>query len=116
MWIKRPEYPPMEANGFKCLSHCGIWCPALSRYPVACIFRDIETHAHMALGGEMIDLVRLDMVEQLDQVRRIGNVPVVQKEPHVIDVEVLREVVDTPGVERGGTVNNAMHLIVFGEE
>src|SRR5215510_8094053 len=41
---------------------------------VAGVFRDVKAHAHVALRGQMIDLVRLDPVQKLDKVRRIRYV------------------------------------------
>ena len=43
------------------------------------IFRDVEADANMALRAKMINLIRLQFVNQLHQIHRIGEIAVVQE-------------------------------------
>jgi hypothetical protein len=67
----------------------------------------------MALRREVVDLFRLGSIEQFDQVRRVGDVAVVQKQTHAIDVRILIEVVNALRVKRGSAADDAMYLVVF---
>ena len=58
---------------------------------IAGIFGDVEGDADMALGGEVIDLVGLDAVEELDEIRRVGDVAIMEEQAHSIDVGGLRK-------------------------
>ena len=63
------------------------------------VFGGLEAHLHMALGRQVIDFVRLHLLHQADQVGGVGQVAVVQEKPHAGLVQVLVEMVDTPGIE-----------------
>ncbi|AHY49012.1 hypothetical protein BJS_08923 [Bradyrhizobium japonicum SEMIA 5079] len=74
----------------------------------------------MALGGEIVDLGRPDLLHQADQIGRIRHVAIVHQERHVADMRVLVEVIDARGVERGRAPLDAVHDIaerqqIFGE-
>ena len=49
------------------------------RGDVARIFRDLITDSHMALSAQVIDFIRLDLAEELDQTGRIGQVGKMQE-------------------------------------
>ena len=53
------------------------------------VFRGFERDLHMALGGEVVYLVRLDLLDDPDQVRGVGQVAVVHEEIHVSLVGVF---------------------------
>ena len=53
----------------------------------------------MALGGEVVYFVRLDLLNDSDQVRGIGQVAVVHEEVYVSFVGVFVQVVYALGVE-----------------
>ena len=69
------------------------------RIGVGGVFGGLEADLHVALGGQIVDLVRLHLLDDPDQARAVGQVAVVQHEPDVGLVRVLVEVVDPPGVE-----------------
>ena len=58
------------------------------------VFRNVEADAHVALRAEMIDLVRLQFVNQLHQIHRIAQVAVVQEQPDAVDVRIGVEMID----------------------
>jgi len=85
-------------------------------YDVAGVLRHVERHAHMRLRPEVVDLVRLEVVEQLHHLHRVGEVAVVEKQLHAIDVRVLVKVVDATGVERRGAAHDAVDLVPLRKE
>ena len=54
----------------------------------------------MALGGEVVYLVRLGFLDDPDQVRGVGQVAVMHEEIHVPLMGVFVQVVYALGVER----------------
>jgi hypothetical protein len=66
------------------------------------VYSAASAHLHMALGREIIDLGRPDLLDYPDQAGAVGEVAVVELEADVGLVEVAVEVVDPPGVERRG--------------
>jgi hypothetical protein len=53
----------------------------------------------MALCGQVIDLVRLHLLNDPNQVRRIRQISVVQLETNVFLVRILVQVIDAIGIE-----------------
>ncbi len=70
----------------------------------------------MRLGAEVVDLVRLEIVEQLHHLHGIGQVAVVQEQARLVEVRILVDVVDAGGVEGRGATHDAVNLIAFGEK
>jgi len=70
----------------------------------------------VGLGSEVIDLVGLDLLDDVDQRRGVGEIAVVQDELRVGVVGVLVDVVDACGVEEGGASLDAVDFVAFGEE
>jgi hypothetical protein len=67
----------------------------------------------MALRGQVVDLVGLDLLHDADQVGAVGHVAVVQDEVPVVDMRILVQVVDARGVEARGSALDAMHLVAL---
>ena len=86
------------------------------RVGIGGIFRAFETDADMALGGEVVDLGRPDLLHQPDQIGRIRHVAIVQQERHVAGMRILIEMVDARGVERGRPPLDAMHGVAEAEQ
>jgi hypothetical protein len=55
---------------------------------IAGVFGNVETHTHMALRAEMVNLVRLEVVDELHEIPAISEVAVVEKKPNSINVWV----------------------------
>ena len=70
----------------------------------------------MAHGGQVVDLVGLDLLDQAGEVGAVGHIPVMQAVPHMGVVRVLVEVVDALGVERRGPPLQPVHLIALLEQ
>ena len=86
------------------------------RVGIGGIFRALEADADMALGGEIVDLGRPDLLHQPDQVGRIRHVAVMQQERHVAGVRILIEMIDAGGVERGRPPLDAVHGVAEAEQ
>ncbi len=65
----------------------------------------------MTLRRQMIDLVRLNVVYQSQEIGRVGSIAVVQKETHSIKVRIFVEVIDAPGIKRRSATDNSVNLI-----
>ena len=70
----------------------------------------------MALGGQVVDLVRLHLLDDADQAGTVGQVAVVQDELAPGFVGVLVQVVDAVGVEQAGPALDAMHFVALVEQ
>ena len=64
------------------------------------VLRFFERYRDMALGRQVVDLVRLYLLDDADQVGGVGQVAVVQHEALVGLVRVLVQVVDAVGIEQ----------------
>ena len=82
----------------------------------AVVFRNIEADTHVALRCEMVDLVRLQRVEQLHQVYRIGQIAVMQEESHPIDMRISVKMIDPRSVEGAGAPDYPMDFVAFFEK
>ena len=57
----------------------------------------------MALGTEVVDLIRLNLLDNSNQVGAVGEIAVMKSEPWVALMGVLVEVIDPAGVKRGSS-------------
>ena len=62
------------------------------------VFRAVETNAHMALRREIVDFIRLGLLDDMHQAARISHVSIVENEIAVSDVRILIQVIDPVGV------------------
>ena len=69
----------------------------------------------MGLRAEIINLIRLQCIEQLHHLHRVGQIAIVQMQFHAIDVWITIEVVDATSVESRSATDDAMHLVTLGE-
>jgi hypothetical protein len=76
----------------------------------------VEADPHVRLGGQVVYLVRVDRRDQRDQSGSVAQVAVVQEEAGARLVRIDVEVVDARRVERGGTADQAMHLVTLGQQ
>ena len=70
----------------------------------------------MALGRQVIDFVRLDIVDQVAELPGVGQIPIMQKQPGSLFMGVHVQVVNAPGVEGAGPAHQAMHLITLAQK
>ena len=80
------------------------------------VFGGLEAHLHVALGGEIVDLGRLDLLDDADQVGAVGEVAVVELEADVGLVQVAVEVIDPSGVEGRGAPLDAVDDVALAQQ
>jgi hypothetical protein len=83
---------------------------------VGSVFRGFKGHGHMALGCQVVDLIRLDLLENTDQVGGIGQISIMKDKVSVVHMGVLIQVVDAVGVEQGSPALDAVDFIAFFKE
>src|SRR5262249_20028242 len=70
----------------------------------------------MALGGEVINLIRLRLLDDPNEVGSVRQVSVVHGKAQVLLMQVLIKMIDPPSVERGRAPLQAMHDIALIEQ
>src|ERR1051326_1651112 len=83
---------------------------------IARVLRDVKTHAHMTLCGEVVNLIRFEPVEEFDQIGGIADIPVVKEKTHTVDMRVGIEVVDSARIECARTENDPMDFVPLLQE
>ena len=76
----------------------------------------VEADLDVALGGEVVDLVGLHLLDDADQVASVAEVTIVQMQPRPGDVRVQVEMIDPAGVQRRGATLDAVHLVAEAEQ
>src|SRR5450631_866867 len=64
------------------------------------IFRRLETHLDVALRGEVVNFVGLDLLDNANEVGRIGEVAIMQQKVHAGLVRVMIQMIDTAGIDQ----------------
>ena len=77
---------------------------------------DLKRDLHVRLGGEIVDLVRLRLLHNADEIGRIGGIAVMHEERDARLVRIMVQVIDAPGIERRRTALDAVHDIALGEQ
>ena len=80
------------------------------------IFRGLERNLHVRLRREIVDLVRLRLLDDANDVGRVGHIPVVQMERHAFLVRIVNELVDAFRIERRRASFHAVDDISLGEK
>jgi hypothetical protein len=70
----------------------------------------------MGLSSQIIYLCGLNMLNDPDQVRRIGKISVVKNEAMIPRMRILIKVVDAVRIEQRGATLNAVDLVTFFEK
>ena len=83
-----------------CLANCLKDANRAQPRHVAGVFGYIETDSHMTLCREVVNLIGLNSIEQFDEICGIGNIAVMQKKPHAVDVWIFVQMINAAGIER----------------
>ncbi len=67
----------------------------------------------MALRPKVIDFVGLKIVKEFDQIDRVSQVSVVEKQMYPVNMRILIKMLNTSRVECAGSPDNPMNLITF---
>lgn len=74
------------------------------------VFRHVKGDLHVGHGTEIVDLSRLDIGDDGDEIGGIAQISVVKKDLDSSLVTVSVNVIDTTSVEARGTTDNTMDL------
>ena len=75
---------------------------------IGCKLRSVERHLNMALGCKVIDFIRTDLADDLQQTHRVTQIGIVQMEMR----QTLQMGNPLPKIY-GGTTYGTMHVIAF---
>ena len=70
----------------------------------------------MALSGQVIYLIRLDLLHDSDQIGRIGHIAIVHKKMDIPFMGVFIKMIHSGRVKRGGPPLYPMNLVPFLEK
>ena len=62
------------------------------------VFRRFERDLHMTLGGKVINLIRLRLLDDANEIGSVRHVPVVHGKAQLLLVRILIKMIDPPGV------------------
>ena len=80
---------------------------------VGSVFGGFEGNRHVGHGRQVVDFVRLHLLDDADQVGGVGEIAVVEDEVAVFHVRILVEVVDAVGVEERRAAFHAVDDVAF---
>jgi len=80
------------------------------------IFRAVETDADVALGGEVVDFLRLDSSDQAGEGAGVAQVAVVKFEWGIGDMGIGVDGLEATGVEGAGTADDSVDFVAFCQE
>ncbi|OQC68231.1 MAG: hypothetical protein BWX48_00138 [Verrucomicrobia bacterium ADurb.Bin006] len=76
----------------------------------------VETDADMALGGEIVNFLGLDMPDQAGQSAGVAQIAVVQVQMRPSNVGIGIDRIEPAGVESAGAADDAMDLVAFAQQ
>ena len=85
------------------------------RVGVGGVFGLFKADGDVTLRGEVVDFVRLGLLDDADEAGAVGHVPMVQEESYVMFVAILIQMVDAIGVEETGAALDAVDDVAFVE-
>ena len=83
------------------------------RIAVGRVFGRFKAHRHMALGAKVINLIRLHLLDDPNQVGAIGEIAVVEHKAGIAFMRILVEVINSAGVEAAGPAFEPVHHIAL---
>ena len=95
-----------DANGFEKAQ----WAESVR---VGGIFSGFKAHAHMALGGQIINFVGFNILHQAHHIIAIGHVAMMHEKAHIALMRVDINIVNTLRIKRGCAAFNAVDFIAL---
>ena len=83
------------------------------RCQVTCAFRNLEAQPNMRLPGQMIELSRLNLVDDSSDGGRVGQIRIVQKQAFFVDAGVIVERIQTRSFECAAATHDAVDFVAF---
>ena len=72
------------------------------------VFGGLEADLHVALGGQVVDLIGLMLLDQTNEIGGVSQITIMHEEARITLVRVDVEIIDAGGVERGGAALDAV--------
>src|SRR6266481_527188 len=82
---------------------------------IACVFRELKTDLYMALSAQVINFLRMNLVKELDQTRRIRQVSKMQEQPSRTFMPIGKDSVNARCIETARPPLEAMDLVALRE-
>lgn len=76
----------------------------------------LEGHREMALRGQIVNFVRLHLLDNTEQAAGVGHVPVVQHKVAAFDLRALVGMVDAVAVKQRGAAVQAVQLVALAQQ
>jgi hypothetical protein len=70
----------------------------------------------MALRSKVIDFFGFKLVNEFDQIDRVSQVSVVEKQVYPVNMRILIKMVNASRVEGTGSPDNSMNLVTFRQQ
>ena len=67
----------------------------------------------MALRSQVVNFIRLGLLDNARQIRGISQIPMMQEEPNTFQMRIAIQMIDSGGVEHRGTTLDAVHYVAF---
>src|SRR5579872_40176 len=83
---------------------------------VAGVFGNLKADLDVTLRGEVINFIRRQLVDQIENPFGAAQISVVQAQSRTFLVRILIDVVDALGVERAGAPNDAVNFVAMGQK
>ena len=77
---------------------------------------DIERNSHMALGGQIVNFVGLELVQELHQSHGVRQITIMKEQSLVVHMRILIQVVDATGVESGCAPDDTVDLVALAKQ
>jgi hypothetical protein len=70
----------------------------------------------MGLGRQIVDFIRLHLLNDVDETGRIGHIAVMEDKVPACFVGILIEVINASCIKKGAATLDAMHLIPLSKQ
>ena len=67
----------------------------------------------MALGAQIVHLVRLHLLHDPDEIGGVGQIAIVEYELLIVYMRILIQMIHPLGIKEGGAAFDAVYLIAF---
>ena len=78
------------------------------------VLRHVEADSDVALSAQVINLIRVEVVNQVDQLIAHREIAIVQVETHIGLVGILIDMVNPPSVECTGPADDSVDVVAAG--
>ena len=80
------------------------------------VFGYVKTYPYVTLGAEVIDFIGFNFFDEATDATAVGEVSVMEEKFDTMDMRVLVEVIDAPGIKGAGSSDDAMDFVALFQE